>query len=86
MKKSPEIDLFDFIRIIALARILLPKAYIRLSAGREKMMDIFQAFCFLAGANSIFYGEKLLTTANASMQSDDMLLKRLGLQKIISNH
>lgn len=86
LEKSPEIDLFDFIRIIALARILLPKAYIRLSAGREKMTDIFQAFCFLAGANSIFYGEKLLTTANASMQSDDMLLKRLGLQKIISNH
>jgi biotin synthase len=74
-----EIDHFDFIRTIAVARIMLPKSYVRLSAGREKMNDQMQALCFLAGANSIFYGEKLLTTPNPSENEDKELFKRLGI-------
>jgi biotin synthase len=75
------VDSFDFIRIIALARIMMPKSYVRLSAGREKMSDELQALCFLAGANSIFYGEKLLTVNNSEPGRDDNLFKRLGLKK-----
>lgn len=72
-------DPFDFIRTIALARILMPQARVRLSAGRESMSDELQALCFFAGANSIFYGEKLLTAANPTPEKDQNLFNRLGL-------
>ena len=66
----PDVDPFDFVRTIAVARILMPRAHVRLSAGREAMSDELQALCFLAGANSIFYGEKLLTTGNPDVERD----------------
>jgi len=75
----PAVDAFDFVRTIAVARLLMPAAYVRLSAGREQMSDEIQALCFLAGANSIFYGEKLLTTGNPDVEHDRRLFKRLGL-------
>ncbi len=75
-------DPFEFIRSIAVARITMPKSYVRLSAGREEMNDEMQALCFLAGANSIFYGEKLLTTPNPEADQDKRLFERLGLQAI----
>jgi biotin synthase len=74
------VDSFEFIRTIAVARILMPKAQVRLSAGREAMSDETQAFAFLAGANSIFYGEKLLTTGNPDVERDRNLLARLGIE------
>lgn len=77
----PSVDPFDFVRTIAVARIMMPQARVRLSAGRVKMSDELQALCFLAGANSIFYGrEVLLTTANPEVQADQALLKRLGIE------
>ncbi len=74
-----EIDDFDFIRTIAVARIMMPKAYVRLSAGRESMDKNMQAMCFMAGANSMFYGEKLLTTPNPIKNRDMELLSALGM-------
>ena len=74
------IDPFDFIRTIAVARILMPSSAVRLSAGREQMADELQALAFLAGANSIFYGEKLLTTGNPDVEHDRRLLDRLGMR------
>lgn len=74
------IDPFDFIRTIAVARIMMPKSYVRLSAGRENMNDEMQSLCFLAGANSIFYGEKLLTTPNPKENEDKELFGRLGIE------
>ncbi len=74
------IDPFDFVRVIAVARILMPKAHVRLSAGRSEMHDEMQALTFLAGANSIFYGEKLLTTGNPDMEKDRQLFARLGIK------
>jgi biotin synthase len=74
------VDPFDFIRTIAVARLLMPASHVRLSAGREDMSDEMQALCFMAGANSIFYGEKLLTTGNPDVQRDQRLLQRLGLR------
>ena len=74
-----DIDPFDFIRTIAVARILMPKSQVRLSAGREAMSDELQAMAFLAGANSIFYGDKLLTTSNPKENKDLQLLERLGM-------
>lgn len=74
-----ELDPFDFIRTIAVARILMPKSYVRLSAGREAMNDQWQALCFFAGANSIFYGEQLLTTGNATVDHDRQLFGKLGI-------
>jgi biotin synthase len=74
------VDPFDFIRTIAVARLLMPGAYVRLSAGRQEMSDETQALCFFAGANSIFYGEKLLTTGNPDVERDQRLFARLGLQ------
>ncbi len=71
-------DPFDFVRMIAVARLVMPTSYVRLSAGREAMSDEMQALCFLAGANSIFYGEKLLTTGNPEAEQDRALLKSLG--------
>ena len=73
------IDPFDFVRTIAVARILMPRSAVRLSAGRERMSDELQALAFFAGANSIFYGEKLLTTGNPDVEHDRMLLTRLGM-------
>ena len=74
-----EIEPFEFIRTIAAARILMPKSYVRLSAGRTEMSDETQALCFLAGANSIFYGDKLLTTANPDENHDLQLFNKLGI-------
>jgi len=74
------VDPFDFVRTIAVARILMPKSHVRLSAGRTQMSDELQALCFLAGANSIFYGEKLLTTGNPDVTRDRELLARLGIK------
>jgi biotin synthase len=75
-----KLDPLDFVRTIAVARITMPKSMVRLSAGREDMTDETQALCFLAGANSIFYGPKLLTTANPGRDRDMRLLDRLGLK------
>lgn len=75
-----DLDPFDFIRTIAVARILMPKSHVRLSAGREQMNEQTQAMAFLAGANSIFYGEKLLTTPNPEANKDMQLFKRLGIK------
>ena len=75
-----DLDAFEFVRSIAVARILMPQSHVRLSAGREQMNDELQALCFLAGANSIFYGEKLLTTPNPEADQDRRLFERLGLR------
>ncbi len=75
-----KLDDLEFVRTIAAARIAMPKAWVRLSAGRESMSDATQALCFLAGANSVFYGEKLLTTGNPQAARDRMLFDRLGLR------
>ena len=75
-----EIDPFEFVRTIAVARLLMPRSMVRLSAGRESMSDELQALCFLAGANSIFHGEKLLTTGNPDTERDRALFARLGLR------
>lgn len=72
-------DAFDFIRTIAVARIMMPTSYVRLSAGREQMSEQTQAMCFMAGANSIFYGCKLLTTPNPEEDKDVQLFRKLGL-------
>ena len=77
-----ELDHFDFVKTIAVARILMPKSYVRLSAGREKMNEATQALAFLAGANSIFYGEELLTTENPASEKDQELMKKLGIKAI----
>jgi len=77
---SAPLDPFDFVRAVAVARILMPRAHVRLSAGRSEMSDELQALCFLAGANSIFYGEKLLTTGNPDVAHDLELFARLGLR------
>lgn len=80
-----DLDPFEFVRTIAVARILMPKSMVRLSAGREDMPESQQALCFLAGANSIFYGDKLLTTANPEAESDLLLFKRLGLRPMLES-
>ncbi|SOO32733.1 biotin synthase BioB [Xanthomonas citri] len=77
---TQQLDPFEFVRMIAVARIAMPKSMVRLSAGREAMSDELQALCFLAGANSIFYGEKLLTTGNPDTERDQALFQRLGLR------
>ena len=79
------IDEFEFIRTIAVARIIMPTSYVRLSAGREEMNDQMQAMCFLAGANSVFYGDELLTTGNASVEHDRALMDTLGLKTQAEN-
>jgi len=73
------LDPFEFVRTIAVARITMPKAMVRLSAGRQELGEAVQALCFLAGANSIFYGDKLLTTGNPEVAADRALFARLGL-------
>lgn len=76
------LDSFEFIRTIAVARVMMPKSFVRLSAGREEMNEEMQALCFFAGANSIFYGEKLLTTANPEAEKDRALFAKLGLEPL----
>ncbi|EPU7432029.1 biotin synthase BioB [Cronobacter sakazakii] len=76
---NEDVDAFDFIRTIAVARIMMPTSYVRLSAGREQMNEQTQAMCFMAGANSIFYGCKLLTTPNPKEDKDLQLFRKLGL-------
>ncbi len=80
LAEQADLDAFEFVRSIAVARILMPQSRVRLSAGREQMNDELQALCFLAGANSIFYGEKLLTTPNPEADRDRQLFERLGLR------
>ena len=77
-----DLDQFEFIRTIAAARITMPKSFVRLSAGRQSMHEGIQALCFIAGANSIFYGEKLLTTGNPEAETDKKLFAKLGLHPI----
>jgi biotin synthase len=74
-----DLEPFEFIRTIAVARIVMPQSFVRLSAGRESMNEQMQALCFMAGANSIFYGCKLLTTSNPDTHEDVMLFKKLGI-------
>ena len=80
LAEAPDVDPFDFVRAIAVARILMPRAHVRLSAGREAMSDELQALCLMAGANSIFYGERLLTTGNPDVERDRALLARLKVR------
>lgn len=82
MENGDELDPLEFIRSVAVARVMMPKSYVRLSAGREKMSDEMQAMCFFAGANSIFYGDKLLTTPNPETNDDMKLFERLGIKAI----
>ena len=78
---QPDLDPFDFLRTVAVARIMMPASHVRLSAGREEMNEQMQAMAFMAGANSIFYGEKLLTTPNPEANKDMLLFKRLGIRR-----
>ncbi len=80
LAEEEDVDPFDFIRMLAVARLLMPKSHVRLSAGREQMNEQMQALAFMAGANSIFYGEKLLTTANPQADKDMQLFARLGIK------
>ena len=80
LAEQPDLDPFEFVRMIAAARITMPTARVRLSAGRQQMGEAVQALCLLAGANSIFYGEKLLTTGNPDVSADRALLTRLGMR------
>lgn len=80
LDEQPDIEPLEFVRTLAVARILMPASYVRLSAGRTDMSDELQALCFFAGANSIFYGEKLLTTGNPDTARDDALFAKLGLR------
>ena len=82
MAGAGALDPFEFVRTIAAARITMPTSYVRLSAGRQQMSDELQALCFMAGANSMFYGERLLTTDNPDADRDDRLFARLGLRAI----
>ncbi len=77
---APPIDPFEFVRTIAAARITMPRTRVRLSAGRETMDEALQALCFMAGANSMFYGDRLLTTANPQVERDRAMLTRLGMR------
>ncbi len=81
LENVEDLDQFDFVRTIAVARIMMPSSAVRLSAGREEMNEQTQALCFLAGANSIFYGEKLLTTKNPEAIKDQELFNKLGINK-----
>ena len=83
---TAELDPLEFVRTIAVARLLMPQSVVRLSAGRSDMSDELQAMCFLAGANSIFYGEKLLTTGNPDVAADRALFERLGLSPMPVEH
>jgi biotin synthase len=82
MATAAKPDPIGFVRLVAVARILMPRSVVRLSAGRQYMSDEWQALCFLAGANSIFLGDVLLTTANPGLDHDARLLDRLGLRAV----
>jgi biotin synthase len=82
LQEGEDLDPVEFVRSIAVARILMPASHVRLSAGRESMSDEMQALCFLAGANSVFYGEKLLTTPNPGPDRDRQLFARLGIEAV----
>jgi len=82
LEDAEDLEPLDFIRTIAVARIMMPKSVVRLSAGREQMSETMQALAFLAGANSIFYGERLLTTGNPVESQDQQLLHKLGLKAV----
>ena len=82
LENAPPLDPFEFVRTIAAARISMPTSFVRLSAGRQEMSDELQALCFLAGANSIFYGDKLLTAGNPEAARDEALFQRLGISSI----
>lgn len=81
LENVEDLDAFDFVRTIAVARIMMPASAVRLSAGREKMNEQMQALCFMAGANSIFYGCKLLTTPNPDEDEDMQLFRKLGINR-----
>jgi len=83
LSAEPKLDLFEFVRTVAVARITMPRSVVRLSAGREDMSEETQALCFLAGANSIFYGPKLLTTPNPGRDRDRELMVRLGMEPMV---
>ena len=76
------LDQFEFVRTIAAARITMPTSFVRLSAGRQSMSEGIQSLCFIAGANSIFYGEKLLTTGNPEAEADKALFSKLGINPL----
>lgn len=82
LEEGDDLDALEFIRSVAVARIMMPKSFVRLSAGRENMSDEMQAMCFFAGANSIFYGEKLLTTPNPDTNHDSELFNNLGITAV----
>ncbi|MBI2397282.1 MAG: biotin synthase BioB [Xanthomonadales bacterium] len=84
LAEERDLDAFEFVRTIAVARITMPASMVRLSAGRESMGEELQALCFLAGANSIFHGDKLLTTGNADTESDRALFAKLGLKPLVA--
>jgi len=84
--EQADLDPLDFVRTIAVARITMPTARVRLSAGRQQMSDAVQALCFLAGANSIFYGEQLLTTGNPEVERDRALMDKLGMYPFADKH
>ncbi|MFZ5522910.1 MAG: biotin synthase BioB [Pseudomonadota bacterium] len=86
LAQTDDLDPLDFVRTIAVARITMPAARVRLSAGRQQMSDAIQALCFLAGANSIFYGEQLLTTGNPDVERDRALLDKLGMYPFAVQH
>lgn len=80
MADAADLDWTEFVRTIAVARITMPKSYVRLSAGRQGMSEEMQAMCFMAGANSIFYGDKLLVTGNPEEDGDQLLMAKLDLE------
>ncbi len=86
LAEQEDIDPLDFVRTIAVARITMPTARVRLSAGRQQMSDAVQALCFLAGANSIFYGDQLLTTGNPDVERDRKLMDKLGMYPFADKH
>jgi biotin synthase len=86
LAEQEDLDPLDFVRTIAVARITMPTARVRLSAGRQQMSDAIQALCFLAGANSIFYGDQLLTTGNPDVERDRALLDKLGMYPFAEKH
>jgi len=86
LANADDLDPLDFVRTIAVARITMPTARVRLSAGRQQMSDAVQALCFLAGANSIFYGEQLLTTGNPDAERDRALMDKLGMYPFADKH
>ncbi len=86
LEEPKTVDGLEFVRAVAVARILMPRAHVRLSAGRTEFTDELQALCFAAGANSIFYGETLLTTGNPEQEADQALFARLGLKPEPEQH